>query len=69
MNATNMNRRLARLESWPRLPSPDDCPSPEVGAGGGEGDPLPPAEAVAPCRTCGHGHVVVFVAEVVEPRV
>jgi hypothetical protein len=64
-----MNRRLRRLDYSRRLPSPDDCPSPEVGAGGGEGDPLPPAEAVAPCRTCGHGHVVVFVAEVVEPRV
>jgi hypothetical protein len=65
--STRLLGRVRRLmNSRPRLPSPEECPRPMIGACIDEGAPLPDAADVMPCRNCSGSHVLVIEEVVVE---
>jgi hypothetical protein len=65
----NLLSRVRRLEnSRPKLPPPEDCPRPMIGACIEKGEPLPDEADVVPCKNCTGRHVQVIEEIVIEPE-
>jgi hypothetical protein len=63
-----MSSRVRRLErSRPKLPPPEECPRPLIGAAIAPGAPLPDEADVVPCQNCSGCHVPIVVEEIVGP--
>jgi hypothetical protein len=68
MSTPRLLGRVRRLmNSRPRLPPPEECPRPQVGACIDAGAPLPEEADVVPCKNCSGRHVMVIEEVVVEP--
>jgi hypothetical protein len=65
--STRLLGRVRRLENGrPRLPPPEECPRPMVGACIDAGAPLPDAADVVPCKNCSGRHVQIVHEIIVE---
>ncbi len=65
----SLRGRVRRLEGRrPKLPPPEECPAPMIGAAIDAGDPLPGEADVMPCRNCGGCHVQAIIEEIAEPE-
>ncbi len=59
--------RVRRLESGrPKLPPPEECPCPMIGAEIEPGEPLPDEANVELCKNCSGQHVQIVEETVVE---
>jgi hypothetical protein len=67
--STHLLNRLKQLENdRPKLPPPEACPRPMVGACIDQGEPLPDEAEVVPCRNCSGSHIMVIEEIVVGPE-